>query len=235
MFCVLIDESGDVAETSAKSLKEELEKLLSINGLSFSSISGQGYDGASNIQGKFAGLITLIQNKNPSSYYVRCFAQQLQLTLSACAKTHKDISDFFPLWDKQVTQFAKLIEEGLIETSNGLNKESSIVRVGDTRLGFHFRTLTILMTLYDAIIGMVEILGFTNDLSEALQKRGQDLLNFLPLVNAAKQELQQRRNDGWEGVISNVMEICNKHDIDVLDMDAPYVQWKKPMLEQELF
>lgn len=31
---------------------------------------------------------------------------------------------------------------------------------------------------------MVEILGFTNDLSVALQKRDQDLLNALSLVNA---------------------------------------------------
>ncbi|XP_058759260.1 uncharacterized protein LOC131632536 [Vicia villosa] len=142
MFCVLIDESGDVAgkeifvvvicyvnsevlvkesflgivivkETSAKSLKEELEKLLYINGFHLSSISGQRYDGASNIQ------------------------------------------------------------------------------------------------------------GCINDLSELVQKRGQDLLNVLSLVNATKQELQEMRNDGWEEAISNVMEICNNHDIDVPDMNAP--------------
>uniref|UniRef100_A0A0R0F360 TTF-type domain-containing protein n=1 Tax=Glycine max TaxID=3847 RepID=A0A0R0F360_SOYBN len=253
VFCVLIDESGDVAgkeqmvvviryvnseclvkerflgivsvkETSAKSLKEALEKLLSINGLSLSSIRGQGYDGASNMRGKFGGLRTLIQNENPSAYYVNCFAHQLQLALAACAKTHKDVSGFFGkvnmlvnfirssnkrqelLRDKQVSQFAKLIEEGQIETGCGLNQESSIARAGDTCWGSHFRTLTSLMTIYGAIIEvleevgkdtsfekygetilllnvlqsfdfifmlymMVEILGFTNDLSVALQKR----------------------------------------------------------------
>jgi hypothetical protein len=124
VFCVLIDESGDVAgkeqmavvlryvnsegllkerflgivsvkETSAKSLKEALEKMLSINGLSLSSIRGQGYDGASNMRGKFGGLRTLIQNENPSAYYVHCFAHQLQLALVACAKAHKGVSGFF--------------------------------------------------------------------------------------------------------------------------------------------
>ena len=284
VFCVLIDESGDVAgkeqmavviryvnseglvkerflgivsvkETSAKSLKEALEKLLSINGLSLSSIRGQGYDGASNMRGKFGGLRTLIQNENSSAYYVHCFAHQLQLALIACAKTHKDVSGFFGkvsmlvnfirssnkrqelLRDKQVSQFAKLIEEGQIETGSGLNQESSIARAGDTRWGSHFRTLTRLMTLYGAIIEvleevgkdtsfekygetmllldvlqsfdfifmlymMVEILGFTNDLSEALQKRDQDLLNALSLVKVTKQELQEMRNDGWEELIS---------------------------------
>lgn len=70
---------------------------------------------------------------------------------------------------------------------------------------------------------MIEILGFINDLSEALQKRDQDILNPLSLVNASKQKLREMRNNGWEKLISKVMEICNKHDIDVSDMDAPYV------------
>ncbi|KAI5387098.1 hypothetical protein KIW84_073309 [Lathyrus oleraceus] len=73
-----------------------------------------------------------------------------------------------------------------------------------------------------------DVAGFINDLSLALQKHDQDLLNALSLVNATKQELQEMRNDGWEELISNVIEICNKHDIDVSDMDVSYVQGKKP-------
>ncbi|KAG5019845.1 hypothetical protein JHK87_015700 [Glycine soja] len=162
------------------------------------------------------------------------------------------------LRDKQVSQFAKLIKEDQIETGSGLNQESSITKAGDTRWGSHFRTFTSLMTIYGAIIEvleevgkdtsfekygetmlllyvlqsfdfifmlylMVEILGFTNDLSVMLQKRDQDLLNVLSLVKATKEELQEMRNDGWEELISKVMEICNKHDIDVPDLDALYL------------
>ena len=237
-----------------KTLKESLEKLLSINGLSLSSIRGQGYDGASNMRGKFGGLRTLIQNENPSAYYVHCFAHQLQLALVACAKAHKGVSAFFGnvnilvnfikssnkrqelLRDQQVAQFAKLIEEGEIETGSGLNQQSSIARAGDSRWGSHFMTLTSVMTLYGAIVGviidvrndptydkygettlllyllrsfdfifmlymLVEMLGFTNDLSLALQRGDQDLINALSLVNATKQELQEMRDDGWEELI----------------------------------
>jgi len=42
-----------------------------------SSITGQGYDGASNMLDRFGGLRTLIQNENSSTYYVHCFAHQL--------------------------------------------------------------------------------------------------------------------------------------------------------------
>jgi len=69
--------------------------MLSINGLSLSSIRRQGYDGASNIRGRFGGLITLIQNENPYAYYVHWFAHQLQLAFVACSKNHKHVSGFF--------------------------------------------------------------------------------------------------------------------------------------------
>jgi len=36
------------------------------------------------------------------------------------------------------------------------------------------------------------------------------------------------RNEGWEELIFKDFEIYNKHDIDVSDMGAPYVQGKKP-------
>ncbi|KEH42921.1 general transcription factor-like zinc finger protein, putative [Medicago truncatula] len=35
------------------------------------------------------------------------------------------------------------------------------------------------------------------------------------------------RNEGWKKLIYKVIKICNKHDIDVPNMDAPYVQRKK--------
>ncbi|XP_058775551.1 uncharacterized protein LOC131649810 [Vicia villosa] len=104
--------------------------------------------------------------------------------------THKDVSIFFAkvnmlvnfigssnkrqelLRKKQETQFAKLIEEGQIETGSGLNQKSSIARAGDTRWGSHFRTLTSLMTLYGAIIWVLEV--FENDTS--FEKYGETII-----------------------------------------------------------
>lgn len=70
---------------------------------------------------------------------------------------------------------------------------------------------------------MVKILGFINDLSVVLQNHDQDILSAFSLVNSIKQELLEMRNDGWYEYISNVMKIWNKHDIDVPDIDTPYV------------
>ena len=63
-----------VANTNALSLKQAEKNLFSRLGLSISKLRGQGYDGASNMQGEFNGLKTLILKENPCAYYVHCFA-----------------------------------------------------------------------------------------------------------------------------------------------------------------
>uniref|UniRef100_A0A2N9IB86 TTF-type domain-containing protein n=1 Tax=Fagus sylvatica TaxID=28930 RepID=A0A2N9IB86_FAGSY len=84
-----------VTDTTALSLKAAVEDLFCRHGLSLSRLRGQGYDGASNMQGQFNGLKTLIMKENESAYYVHCFAHQLQLALVAVAKNNNKIATFF--------------------------------------------------------------------------------------------------------------------------------------------
>ena len=84
-----------VSDTTALSLKMAIEALFSKHNLSLSRIHGQGYDGASNMQGEFNGLKNLIMNMNASIYYVHCFAHRLQLALLAMAKNHVQIALLF--------------------------------------------------------------------------------------------------------------------------------------------
>ena len=86
-----------VTSTSASSLKEAVEDLFSTHGLSISMLRGQGYDGASNMQGEFNGLKTLIMKENRCAFYVHCFAHQLQLALVALAKNHIHAAKLFKL------------------------------------------------------------------------------------------------------------------------------------------
>lgn len=83
-----------VPETSALTLKVAIDQLFSKHGLSISRLRGQGYDGASNMSGKFKGLKSLILSENPCAFYIHCFAHQLQLTLVAVTKKHKSCSFF---------------------------------------------------------------------------------------------------------------------------------------------
>ena len=84
-----------VASTTALSLKYAIEYLLCEHNLSLSKLRGQGYNGDSNMQGDINGLKNLILKENKSTFYVHCFAYQLQLTLVVVAKNHIIIAKFF--------------------------------------------------------------------------------------------------------------------------------------------
>ena len=77
------------------SLKYAIECLLCEHNLSLLKLCGQGYDGASNMQGDINRLKTLILKENKSAFYVHCFAHQFQLTLVVIAKNHINITEFF--------------------------------------------------------------------------------------------------------------------------------------------
>ena len=66
-----------VASATALSLKHAIECLLCEHNLSLSNLCGQGYDGASNMQGDINVLKTLILKENKSTFYVHYFAHQL--------------------------------------------------------------------------------------------------------------------------------------------------------------
>ena len=92
-----------VASTTALSLKYAIECLLCEHNLSLSKLRGQGYDGASNMQGDINGLKTLILKENKPAFYVHCFAHQLQLTLVAVAKNYINIAKLFYVVSNLVT------------------------------------------------------------------------------------------------------------------------------------
>ncbi|XP_065632016.1 uncharacterized protein LOC136068588 [Quercus suber] len=127
-----------VASTTVLSLKHAIECLLCEHNLSLSKLHGQGYDGASNIQGDINGLKTLILKENKSAFYVHCFAHQLQLTLVTVAKNHINIAKFFYVVSNLVTvvggsykrrdalrdtQFVKIKED----LENGVRRSGQVI------------------------------------------------------------------------------------------------------------
>jgi hypothetical protein len=72
---------------------------------------------------------------------------------------------------------------------------------------------------------MVTILGYTNELTECLQRSEQDILNAILLVGVAKNRMQQLRADGWVAFLQRVTLFCNKHGIHVPAMEVAYVPY----------
>ncbi|GMP95388.1 hypothetical protein CsSME_00044462 [Camellia sinensis var. sinensis] len=203
-----------VSNTTALSLKAAIESLFCRHGLSISKLRGQGYDGASNMQGEFNGLKALILRENKSAFYVHCFAHQLQLTLVAVAKKHIDVVELFCSVIVNVVggsckrrdalrdaQFAKITE--------ALDNETSLKRAGDTRWGSHFGTIINLILMFSSSIDVLEIIeedGLQPEqrVEAPLQKKNQDIVNAMTLVKASKQRLQMMRDDEWESLLTEV-------------------------------
>ncbi|XP_066323741.1 uncharacterized protein [Miscanthus floridulus] len=74
---------------------------------------------------------------------------------------------------------------------------------------------------------MYVILEYTNELSECLQRKDQDILNAISLVNVAKSRMQQLRSDGWDKFHKTVTSFCITHGVEVPAMDDAYVPYGK--------
>ncbi|XP_076938385.1 uncharacterized protein LOC143606518, partial [Bidens hawaiensis] len=238
-------------ETTVLSLKKAIDELLAHYNLSLSRIRGQGYDGASNMSGDFNGLKAFILKENSSAYYVHCFAHQLQLVVVALANKHHEIFKFFNEVSSLVNVVGAsckridLIREsqrerlGLnpeVETGSGQNQELSLARAGDTQnsgdldahkiqangLLLYMRTYTFVFYLHL----MKHILGVTNKLCEALQRKDQDILNAVKLVKTTKEELQTYRLEGFDSLLIDVTSFCEKYNIEMVNMEAIYVDPK---------
>lgn len=75
---------------------------------------------------------------------------------------------------------------------------------------------------------MLHILGVTDLLSQALQRKDEDILNAISLVKSTKQLLQKFRVDGFHSLLKMTSSFCEKHDIEMLNLEDEYVNPKRP-------
>nr|XP_011470518.1 PREDICTED: uncharacterized protein LOC101295762 [Fragaria vesca subsp. vesca] len=212
-----------VANTTARTLKKAVDELLSKHKLSISSLCGQGFDGASNMSGELNGLKTLILKDNPTVFYVLCFAHQLQLALVAVAKKHSIVGAFFTsvanvvnivgasskhrdiLREKQALNVIQALKVGELSSGRGLNQEIEIKR---TAVGAH------IMFAFDE-----DCTGISHELSQALQRDDQDIVNAMDLVKICKRKLQNLKDNGWDSLLDQVVIFCGKENIMVPNMN----------------
>ncbi|CAN6567669.1 unnamed protein product [Malus baccata var. baccata] len=273
-----------VADTKASSLKLAIDDFFSRHGLSISKLRGQGYDGASNMQGEFNGLKALILNENESVFYVYCFAHQLQLTLVAVAKKNSEIGDLFTmvssvvnvvvasskrrdiLREKHAHVVLEALENNELSSGQGLNQETTLKQASDTRWSSHYNCLISLAHMFSSTIEVLEIvrkdgtsskqkfeakvlltfiqsfnfifglhlmkkvLGITNNLSQALQKKDQDIVNAMNLVNICKGRLQRMRESGWESLFDEVSSFCDKNHKQLTELNDRFTEKNTELL-----
>ncbi|XP_004292906.1 PREDICTED: uncharacterized protein LOC101296462 [Fragaria vesca subsp. vesca] len=182
-----------VTDTTSASLKAAIDQFFSENGLSISSLRGQGYDGVSNMRGEFNGLKALILKDN----------HLVNVVGGSCKRRDS-------LREKQV---AKIIEElNVVELLEEIKEDGSS---NDHKQDASW--LLDLLESFDFVFSlhlMKVLLGITNLLSQALQRRDQDIVNAMKLVKVCKEQLQDMRDNGWDSLLGQVVSFCEKYETD---------------------
>ncbi|KAK9713266.1 hypothetical protein RND81_06G016100 [Saponaria officinalis] len=189
----------------------------------------QGYDGASNMRGEWSGLQTLFLNECPYAYYVHCFAHRLQLALIAASRDVISVYQFFSIstvkragdtrWGSHFGSLNSLLNmynascsvlQTVIKEGKGAQRGEAD-KAYDDMTSFEFVLVLHITPSHPIHWSMIRILGITNDLCQALQRKSQDILNAMHLENLLQQ----------------VLLFCNNHDIEVPNMEDHYIYGRR--------
>ncbi|CAN6719472.1 unnamed protein product [Malus baccata var. baccata] len=131
--------------------------------------------------------------------------------------------------EKQQEQIKKALDIGDLETAvvemlEWIKDDTNQDNFGETSQLFHnIQTFDFVFHIFL----MRLILGVTNELSQALQKKDQDIVNAMALVEVCKQRLQSLRDDDFGDLLDDVQKFCQEHDIVVPNMkDLHFVPGK---------
>ncbi|GKB46942.1 zinc finger MYM-type protein 1-like protein, partial [Tanacetum coccineum] len=189
----------DIIECFAKEIVNCISYRLVMTCSRFKSLKelrGQGYDGASNMRGEFNGLKALILKENESTYYVHCFAHQLQRK-DNLRESHKE----------------RLVKE--IEKGENLNRERekpksySCTSRRFKMCGSDHRTVTSLIKMFPEVL---KVLHYVEEECDTISNRG----TTYGLIKA----LQEYRAIGFASLLKNVTSFCGKHDIEMVNIES---------------
>ncbi|XP_042012262.1 uncharacterized protein LOC121760696 [Salvia splendens] len=66
---------------------------------------------------------------------------------------------------------------------------------------------------------MKHLLGTTNELSHTLQRKDQNIVQGISLIQSVKHQLQSFREDGWEALLDQTNRFCELHNISQVNME----------------
>ncbi|XP_050379741.1 uncharacterized protein LOC126797110 [Argentina anserina] len=270
-FCILVDEAQDsthkeqmaiilrffdkegflrerffdivmVVDTIAKTLHQEISKVLLHHNLQVERLRGQGYNWS---------WLQLQEKVDP----IWKFFSSLSSIVNVICASPKRHTEFHVA---QVMHITELVIAGERGTCRGLNQIGTLHRPGATRWGSHFTSVCDLIDKYDATCTILEfimddktteslraeadgaynairsfhfifilhllkkVMGLIDILCQKLQQKSQDILNAMNLVEITVNSLHKLREDGWEDFLEKVVSFCRKHDIDIPDMDGQF-------------
>lgn len=111
----------------------------------------------------------------------------------------------FTMWDSVLT-----VLENVNDDATNLAQKTTAAGLIEKMESFEFVFIMHIMR---------DILGCTNELSHALQRKDQNIVRAADLIDVAKINLQQMRDNGYDELLEEVTDFCLKMKIPVPNMD----------------
>nr|XP_028945638.1 zinc finger MYM-type protein 1-like [Malus domestica] len=232
-----------VSSTTSSSLEEAIERLFATTNLSMSKLRGQGYDRSSNMK---ALVFVAKENVDVANFFINA-SSLVNLIGSSCKrrdafreKQQEQIQKALDLGNletgKRLDQESSLMRPCDIRWNSHYGTIVSIIVMFEvvvevvewiksdrnqdnlskaTRLFKDIQTFDFVFHFF--LIRL--IFGITNELSQTLQKKDQDIVNAMALVEVCKQRLQSLKNDDIGDLFHDVEKFCEEHDIIVPNME----------------
>ncbi|KDO37963.1 hypothetical protein CISIN_1g042106mg [Citrus sinensis] len=213
--------SPKIQKRHSASLKEYLDNMFSSLGTSLLMLCGQGYDGQLTV------ISVAKKHKEVNSLF------NLVLVLVNIVGVSAKCRDI--LHKKHAFTIIEALGTGELLSGQGLNQEITLKRPVNTRWSSYYGTLTSIISMFPYVVDVLEIIEVQGNFEQRFQaktllkfmqsfdfhykRKDQDIWNAVKLVEVYKHNLQKLRNSGWDSLFGQVSTFCNKHDIDVLDMD----------------
>jgi hypothetical protein len=149
-----------VQSTTGTDLAETIFNTLHSLGLDSSFLRGQGYDGASNMSGRFSGVQSIIRNKHPLAMYTHCSSHLLNLAVCSAASTPairnafgtvQSCGNFFARSAQRSNALMTKIEGSLEGVSH-----SRLQPLCETRWVERHEALIIFLELFPAVVEVLE-------------------------------------------------------------------------------
>lgn len=66
---------------------------------------------------------------------------------------------------------------------------------------------------------MIRVLGMTQDLSQCLQKKNQNIVRAIGLIGSVMRNMNEMRENGWDALFEEVKEFCLLNNIEIPNME----------------
>ena len=190
----------------------------------------QGYDGASNMAGKFSGVQAIVKERAPLATYVHCKAHQLNLSLvhsssEPCVRTMmatvQGIAFAFGYSAKRLNAFADELETDETVKEN-MERRTKLKTLCETRWFSRADALYTFKTAFPVVVHFLEYLKDDNDdkagqyLSTTfLQSTKCDLVEAISESRVVVKQLLDERNDPavWQALYNNAIEIAEEFEL----------------------